>query len=298
MTKRIKIASLLCICFLCLSVFTLTAFAVDNTAGIAGDDYQTSDGSSSNQGDISDITPPTEAPPAPTEAPDYNYGGDDVQSSNNDYNSDSGYDNGGYSDSGSDDYYYDGYGQSSYNGYEDQQNNDYDAGSDNYVYNYGNEETAAPEPTKSAQTTDYYQSNDKVDEDELSKQDWDQIALSLQNADAGSGDDFDFIKKNNSSADNGLWMPITGVLLILLALSGIGYVIYSSVHRKKAAAGGRNTNARRPQGEPYKPVQRSRSDYGDNYFSGKAERRRRLQDTTDIQLPRNIKKRNDGNHYK
>lgn len=297
MTKRFKIASLLCICILCLSVFTVTAFAADSNSGIAGDDYQTSDGNGNQDGQSSDITPPTEAPPVPTEAPDYNDGNDGQSSDNNDYNNNSGYDDGGSGDNNNDDYNYNDYGQSSDNGYSYEQNNNYDFSSNNSVYNYGNEETVAPEPTKAAQTTDYYKSNKKVDENELSKQDWDQIALSLQNADSGSGDDFNFIKKNDSTSDNGIWMLITGVLLILLSLSGIGYVIYSSVHRKKAAAGVRNGNAR-PRTEQYKPAQRSRSDYGDNYAPGRPERRRRLQDTADIQLPKEMKKHNDGDHYK
>ena len=51
------------------------------------------------------------------------------------------------------------------------------------------------------------------------------------------GGDFNFIKKNDSRSDNGGWILIVGIVLILLSIAGISYTVVSAVKNRKSTAG-------------------------------------------------------------
>ena len=152
------------------------------------------------------------------------------------------------------------------------------------------------EPVETAPSAALYDSNHKIDDNELSDNDWKDISANLKNAslsDSDDGDDFNFIKKNDSTTDNGDWMLIVGLILLLLGLAGIGYVIASAVLRNKKMKN-------MPSGE-YAVAgasvrYRSNSDYDDGYkISSKRENKKsRRYDTADVKLPKN----NGGRRYR
>lgn len=79
-----------------------------------------------------------------------------------------------------------------------------------------------------------------INDDELSKSDWSEIAANLSKADSNSGDsdggDFNFIKKNDSKNDNGDWMLYVGIALVALSIAGITYTIVSTVKIRKSTS--------------------------------------------------------------
>ncbi|MDD5796445.1 MAG: hypothetical protein PUD24_05880 [Oscillospiraceae bacterium] len=291
MTKKSKLIALFLTLIICLSAFSITCFAVD--------DVNPGEGGASES---EPVEPPAEDPVV-TEAPPTEDPGSSgtSSSSGNDDNNNS---NSGYEDynNGSNENNYNSDNGNSYNNsennyYSDNNSSDYSNNNENddYVSEYNYEITE----TQAASQSDLYKSNDKIDVNELSDNDWNAIAKSLENAtDTGGGDDFNFIKKNTSSADNGIWMLILGASLIILSILGIGYVVLSALNKKnKYAYAG---TAPKGKSGNYSSAQRPRNDYGDNY-SGKRTKqpkfasKHRMEDTADIQLPRNV---NGGSHYK
>ena len=166
--------------------------------------------------------------------------------------------------------------------------NDYDFDTE-YDVDYSDDSYVAPA------TSPMYESDHKVDDNELSKSDWDYIKANLNNAggaDDGS-DDFNFIKKNDSKGDNGDWMLFVGLACVLLSIAGITYVIASGVIRRRKINGGAYATA---------PSSSSRyrddDDYGDGYRTSRSEKKRADRsskyDTADIVIPRN----KNGRRYK
>lgn len=153
-------------------------------------------------------------------------------------------------------------------------------------------------PVSTAPSVPLIDSDNNIDVNELSSNDWKAISASLKNANNNSGsdsDDFGFIQNNNSSGDNGQWLLITGILLILLSLSGISYFIFSAVSRRKkfAYAG----TAQKPAA--YENHYHLNDDYGDGYRVSKKNNKKktdrsRKYDTADIKLPKN----SNGNRYR
>lgn len=304
MKQKSKIIAIALSFIICLSVFSITAFADE-------DDLLNNDVNS----DVSQVEPDNNQPDdvVPddnnTPQPDDNNGvsGDDnpnndysdngnLDSDNSgDYNSDGGYtdDNNGY-----DDYDYSYEDNNSYENYnENDYNNSYD---DNSDYGYNSDDYQAPSEV------DLYKTDGNVDNPELSDSDWNSIALSLQNAeDADDGDDFNFIKKNNSSSDNGLWMLILGTVLVILSIAGIAYVAitYLNKKRKFAYSGGSdgyNSSSKRVNS---RSSYRAKNDYDDGFSSSKSKSkklitRNRIDDTADIVLPKNKNNRNSRNRYR
>lgn len=279
MTKKSKITAFLLTCILCFSVFSITVFA-DETVP-----YE-----DPNAGVSSDVVPEETLAPEPvpevTQAPAYDDGSNDYN-----YDDNSDYNTNDYSDQSND--YYSNDSNNNYN---------FDSGedTDNYSddsYDYNSDANAYAEPeTQATKEPDYYESDGKVDESELSDSDWEAIAQSLSNDNNSSGgDDFNFIKNNTSSGDNGLWMLILGAILVILAILGITYVIISSLNKKNkyAYAGAPNQRTTSANAKP-----RPRNDYGDGYTKSKKQpkliSKRRIEDTADIKLPRN----SGGNRYK
>lgn len=90
-------------------------------------------------------------------------------------------------------------------------------------------------------TVELYDSDREISDDELSKNDWNEIAANLAkssaNTDGDDGGDFNFIKKNDSRSDNGGWILIVGIVLILLSIAGISYTVVSTVKNRKSTAG-------------------------------------------------------------
>lgn len=93
--------------------------------------------------------------------------------------------------------------------------------------------------TKAA-TSPVYDAKEKIDnKDILDNKDWKSITAQLKNAtkedDAGNAaDSFDWIKNNDSSSDNGIWILALGIGLEALALIIIILLIVFAVRRKKA----------------------------------------------------------------
>lgn len=143
----------------------------------------------------------------------------------------------------------------------DEPSNEYDDSYDGNSYIGGGQTYTPPEST--APSVPLYEVKNDVDNSELSSNDWKEITANLKtvDADTSDGDDFNFIKNNNSLSDDGEWMLILSIVLLVLGFAGIGYVVASMIMRKKripkrqyAAAGGAPTNGR------YRP-----DDYNDGY---------------------------------
>lgn len=293
MTKKSKLITLFLALIICFSVFSITCYAVDDV--------------NSGEGGVSEsepVEPPaedpvvTEAPPAETDSGNSssssNSGNDDNNNHNyneagNDNNSDGTDDSNNVNNENNDYNYENNYSSDNSSEYNNSNN------SEDYISDYNYEITE----TQAVSEADLYKANEKIDVNELSDNDWNAIAKSLENAtDNDASDNFNFIKKNTSSADNGIWMLILGAGLIILAILGIGYVILSSFNKKNkysyagASSKGKSGN--------YSSAQRPKNDYGDN-FTGKRTKqpkfalKHRLDDTADIQLPRKV---NGGSHYK
>ena len=279
MNKHLKLITALLSIILCLSVFTLSASALDAD----GDGYDDETGEYIGVYTEPVYTEPVYTEPVYTEPvytepvytepvytepvydytePVYDYT-EPVYDYDDDYND--------YDDAQSSD---------SYNDYDFDTEYDVDYSADSYV---------APE------TSPLYESDREIDDSELSKSDWDYIKANLNNADGSDdgSDDFNFIKKNDSKGDNGDWMLYVGLACVLLSIAGIVYVIASGVIRRKKVKSGVYASA-----SASNPRYRDDDDYGDGYRSSKSEKKKldrsRKYDTADVVLPRN----KNGRRYK
>lgn len=214
-----------------------------------------------------------------------------------------------YPDSSNDSSYVDpGYSSSdsSYDSsYDYNNNNDYNnsySSSQTYYYSEpsyvgGGQSYVAPSNT--APSASLIKSDDNIDEKTLSSGDWSDIAKNLKNTDtAGSdGDDFSFIKNNNSKGDNGHWMFYVSIVLLALGVAGIAYFVISIVlnKKKRVAVGGRSNAPKSKSAQPQRYS--SNDDYADDYSSsGRKSERRSKYDTAEIKLPKNNSK--GGRRYK
>lgn len=307
MKQKSKIIAIVLSFIICLSVFSITAFADE-------DDLPNNDVNSNVSQVDPDNNQPDDVPddnntPQPDDnngvVGDDNSNGDYSDNGNSDSNNSGDYNsNGGYTDydsndnNGYDDYDYSYENNNSYEDYnENDYNNSYD---DNSDYGYNSDGYQAPSEV------DLYKTDGNVDNPELSDSDWNSIALSLQNAeDTDDGDDFNFIKKNNSSSDNGLWMLILGTVLVILSISGIAYITITYLNKKRKFAysdgsGGYNSSAKKANS---RSSYRAKNDYDDGFSSSKSKSkklitRNRMDDTADIILPKNKNNRNNRNRYR
>lgn len=268
MSRSSKLITALLMIIFCFSLFTITAVAV-------GEDGE-------NSGVVSEVVIPTEAPPVYTdpivepvytdpivepvytdpiytEAPvdEPSYVEPDVETPT--YNYDNDYDDNSYD--------YDDY-QSSY--VSDEQSGNYES---------------------SGSAAALYESDHKIDDTELSSNDWKDIAANLSDTSnlSSDGDDFSFIQQNNDKGDNGHLILLGGIFCLLLSATGIIYLIASAVARRKKFATGYSGNSSNGR-------YRSDDDYDDGYKSEKNEKKRidrsRKFDTADVKLPKS------GSHYK
>ncbi len=295
MFSKTRIASLLIAATVLLASFSITAFAVDtghvNISGVEDvyDDVGSQVTPEPDPEPQPDPVPEPQPEPQPEpepqpDNPDVSGGSSSSGSDYSDYNDYNDYpdnsDSFDYQSGGADDDYY---SSSSNSG-----DSYYSGNTNDYTVNYS--------PTKPVKEADYYNSG-KVDDSELSDNDWNAIAQSLQqDSNSGGGDDFNFIKNNTSESDNGLWILILGSCLVITSIVGIAYVIVSSINNKKrfAYSGKGDKN-------PPRQSARNRNDYGDSYYRATDRqlkppvKRKRMDDTADIILP---KKNGGGSRYR
>ncbi len=144
--------------------------------------------------------------------------------------------------------------------YYDSDGNEYSDQSEVYV---GGGQSYEP-PVSTAPSAPLIKTEKDIDVNELSKNDWNDIKASLTKAQKGgadSGDDFSFIQKNTSKADNGHMFLVIGIAMVILSVAGFTYLIVSAVRRKNAAPikGVKSAGGSAPS------RYRDESDYDDGY---------------------------------
>lgn len=320
MKNKSKILALILSLMICLTMFSINAYAVGESDGDIG--------GGSSQEDPGYNDQPVDPAPDDGDSDNDNPGYDDGGSGDDGNNSDDGnsdYENpdSGYSDNNGDDYN-NGYnnGNDDNSGYDDGYNNDYnnDYNSyDNYDYNDNNSYNAynydsdsygdggySDYDSQNYDEPDLYKTDGNIDVNVLSDSDWNAIAQSLKDAENNSDDDdvgdFNFIKKNNSSSDNGLWMLILGSTLIILSFVGIGYMIITYINKKKNLAFAGTDESYSSDKKPSK-YYKAKNDYDDGFSTTKSNSkkslgRKRMDDTADIILPKNKSNKNGGRRYR
>ncbi len=254
MKKHSKAIAAVLAALMCLSVCVFSVYAEGE------EDYQQSGNESEQQSfnpDQSSDVP--YVPEVPDQSSDYSQSEvpyipeDNNESSYYSSDTDTNYQSSEYSyDNSNDSVYYDGDGNSYSN-----QDEVYVGGGQSYQ-----------PPVSTAPPAALYETNNKIDVNELSKKDWGDIANLLKNTGSSEsdGDDFAFIQKNTSKVDNGHWIIIVGIICILLSVTGFIYLIASGIHRRKMIKAGNigKNSAQQPRyGEP----QRANDDYDDGFKS-------------------------------
>lgn len=174
----------------------------------------------------------------------------------------------------------------------------------------------ATSPTKSssvastkASTSPVYDVKGNVDTDTLKKNDWKSIAEQLSKSDNKKSNDdadsFNFIRDNDSSEDNGIWILFTGIGLEVLAAVIIITLIVLSVKRKRnlkyrqASEGPRSVQANQrqnPRGaSQQRPAQRAPQRQPGRSQQRQVNRRSKY-DTDEIYVPRNSRSSNGGRY--
>lgn len=174
----------------------------------------------------------------------------------------------------------------------------------------------ATSPTKSnsvastkASTSPVYDVKGNVDTDTLKKNDWKSIAEQLSKSDNQKSNDdadsFNFIRDNDSSEDNGIWILFTGIGLEVLAAVIIITLIVISVKRKKnlkyqhTSDGPRNVQANQRQ-NPRGASQQRPAQHSPQRQPGRNQQRqvnrRSKYDTDEIYVPRNSRSSNGGRY--
>lgn len=183
------------------------------------------------------VTPepdPVTPEPEPVSPEPYNDDSGYNSNSNNNNNSNNNYNNYGSGDSDN--------GSSADNGsessavYYDSDGNEHDSQSDVYV---GGGQTYVP-PVSTAPSAPLIKTQNNIDVNELSKNDWNDIKASLakanKNGGMSDGDDFSFIQKNTAKGDNGHLVLVLGITMLVLSVAGFTYLIVSAVRRRRQMA--------------------------------------------------------------
>lgn len=292
MKKHSKLCAIFLTALLSISAVSFSVSAVGEEVDPGGDSSVI----------VDPVEPEPEPEPEPSPEPEPQPQPDPVYPDSSDSSS---YVDPGYSSSDSsydNNYNYD-------SSYDYNNNNDYNnsySSSQTYYYSEpsyvgGGQSYVAPSNT--APSASLIKSDDNIDEKTLSSGDWSDIAKNLKNTDtAGSdGDDFSFIKNNNSKGDNGHWMFYVSIVLLALGVAGIAYFVISIVlnKKKRVAVGGRSNAPKSKSAQSAAKAQRysSNDDYADDYTSSnKKPERRSKYDTAEIRLPKNNSK--GGRRYK
>lgn len=260
MKKYSKLFAVFCSVLMCLSVCMFSVYADNESGAQPADPGQDSESQYSQSDDQSDV------PYIPDPAPDQS---SEAQSSDVPYIPEqdpaSSYDDGGGYDSQTS--YESSYDDtnSGNNVYYDSDGNSYSNQSDVYV---GGGQSYQP-PVSTAPPAALYDTDKKIDVNELSKKDWGDISKLLKSsgqADSNGGaDDFAFIQNNTSKTDNGHWIIIAGIICIALSVVGFIYLIVSNINkRRKIKAGNISKSTPGKSANQY----RSNDDYNDGYGSG------------------------------
>lgn len=262
MKKYSKIIAVVCSVLMCLSVCMFSVYADNESGAQPADPGQGGESQSSQGGDQSDVPYiPDQDPGQSSEAQSSDVPYIPEQDSASSY--DDGGNGGGYDSQTSYESSYDDGGNSS-NVYYDADGNSYSNQSDVYV---GGGQSYQP-PVSTAPPAALYDTDKKIDVNELSKGDWGDIAKQLKNSgksDSGGADDFTFIQNNTSRTDNGHWIIIAGITCIALSVTGFIYLIASKIHKRNKIKAGNITRS-----TPGKSASshRANDDYNDGYGSG------------------------------
>ena len=247
---------------MCLCVCVFNVYAVPAEDGEVTPDPGGGDQSSAQSSDVPYIpdTPSGGGDQSSAQSSDVPY----IPESNNESSYDGG--GGGYDGGGGDNqtsYENDNSSQSSNSVYYDSDGNSYSNQDEVYV---GGGQSYQP-PASTAPTAALYETDKKVDVNELSKNDWGSLSDLLKNKGAADsdGDDFAFIQNNTSKKDNGNWIVIAGLICILLSITGFIYLIASKISRRKKIREGNIAKASDPQKRGV--TKRSNDDYNDGYGS-------------------------------
>ncbi|WP_405355216.1 hypothetical protein [Ruminococcus sp.] len=151
----------------------------------------------------------------------------------------------------------------------------YYSNDDGEVYVGGGQSTYTVPETTAPPAQMYSVSRDTIDDKTLSKSDWNDISANLKNASLtdSDGDDFSFIKKNESKSDNGHWMLYVGIACLVLGIAGIVYFIVATVQS------------------------RGRYKFATNTGKAPKEKKRKF-DTADVELPKHTTSSKGGTRFK
>ena len=230
------------------------------------------------------VPEPVYTEPVYVEPVDGGGGGSDDGSggnSGNSGNTDSG--NSGNTDSGSS-----GSSDNSSSGnsvYYDSDGNEHADQSDVYV---GGGQSYDP-PVSTAPSVALVKTENNIDVNELSKNDWNDIKASLEKASKGGktdSDDFSFIQKNTAKEDNGHMLFVLGLAMVILSVAGFTYLIVSTIIRRKKIKAGVPSSSGSHSAES--SHFRSNSDYNDGYKASLKNTEKF--DTADIPTVSNNKK--------
>ncbi len=275
MSKKIKMITALLAVMFCATAFSITAYAVDGDEDTPVTPQESSEAEPSYEPDTPSYEPdtPSYEPDTPSYEPDTPSYQPDYSSSYYSYNdNNSSY----YNDNSS---------------YQSSSNNNY------YEYNdvnsYLGDGQTYVEPSTAASAAAVYDVDDrKIDDTELSSNDWKEIQANLNkaNSSGSDSDDFAFIKNNDSKIDNGDWMLILGIILLVLSGAGFAYVVVSHIMRRKRVKSGASGGYAGRTAERFDSSQRSNNDYSDGYKSSaknqeKMKKRRSKFDTAEVRVP-------------
>lgn len=280
MTKHVRIITALLALIFCvsaMSVFAVPAFAESQAAEEPANpvtpvtpvtpepDPEPVNPEPANPEPANPDPAPANPDPAPvTPDPGYVDPGNNNSGNNNGYSNDDSGNSGNNSGSNSGNA---GSNNSSDNNsavYYDSNGNEHNNQSDVYV---GGGQTYVP-PVSTAPSAPLIKSQGKIDVNELSKNDWNDIKASLakanKNGGVSDGDDFSFIQKNTAKGDNGHLVLVLGIAMLVLSVAGFIYLIVSKVRSRKQMAAplaAKAAGAHSAEGSRY----RSSADYNDGY---------------------------------
>ncbi len=284
MSKKLRLFTAFIAVMLCFSVCMLSVYAVEES-GIDSSSSEVSGGIDESSG-----TDVSGEESSGGESSDVESGGSESEPDYEDP-TDSGYDSPSDTNEGGDDYNQDTNQQSPDNDTPDYSNEDTESlysSNDNEFYVGGGQTYVVPENT--APSVPLYDTDNSMYDKELSSSDWGDIAANLKNASqSDDDDDFNFIKKNTSTSDNGDWMLIAGIICLLLSIAGIVYVVVSTVKNKKGAPSAAKYGSKYAAATASRGGYRSGRDYGDSFRTpSKTELKRRSKyDTAEVKIPRN-----------
>ncbi len=130
----------------------------------------------------------------------------------------------------------------------------------------------------------------RVDEKTLNDSDWEDIKNQLlNNGDDGKGaDNFDFIHNNSDNEDNGMWLLVTGIVLVVIGVAVIAFWIVYGVKKKRCLDKRKDSDRRNNRRPSYEDNHYPRRDRRETTpYEKRQINRRSKYDTGEVELPRN-----------